>query len=230
MPPAGVYLMALSTRLPSARRSAPASPSTAAGSSASARTVTPVPWARRAPASSASRTSGSSSTRVPRRPERRGGAREEQQVLDEADQVLDLFEARVEHPAVLLGRARGAKRHLHLALERRQRRAQLVGRVRREALGLGEGRLETGQHGVERVGQVVDLVIGAPPGKPPAQILGRDLARRPRHLPHGLERPAGEDGAAGRPEADRHRHQRQERRQVARERLARAREGQPRPG
>ena len=90
----------------------------------------------------------------------------------------------MKHPPILLGRARGSQGDLQLALEGGQRCAQLVGRVGGETARLGEGGFEPGQHGVESVSQVVDLVVGAPTLEPPAQILGRDLARRLRHHAH----------------------------------------------
>ena len=62
LPPAGVYLTALSTRFSSARRRAPASPCTTAGAVAPMLTLTPLPLARRTPSSSASRQNGSRST------------------------------------------------------------------------------------------------------------------------------------------------------------------------
>ncbi len=97
-------------------------------------------------------------------------------------------------------------------------------RVGGEAPGLGEGGLEPGQHGIERIGEVVDLVVGAAAREAATQILGGDLPGGARHLAHGLQGAARDDGAPRGREADGHRHEGEQRGQVAGQRRARARE------
>jgi len=66
-----------------------------------------------------------------------------------------------------------------------------------EALHLAERRLQTGEHRVERIGQPIDLVSGAAPLEPPAQILGADPQRALRHPVYRPERATGQTPAAG---------------------------------
>jgi hypothetical protein len=106
---------------------------------------------------------------VPGKADGRRGAREEQEILGHPDEEVDLLEGGVEDPPVFLRRAPCAKGHLHLTLEGGEGRAQLMRRVGREAARLGEGRLETRQHRVEGVHEVIDLILGPAPGQPPPQ-------------------------------------------------------------
>ena len=130
----------------------------------------------------------------------------------------------MEDPPVFLRRALGAKGHFDLSLERGEGRAQLVRRVRREAARLGEGRLQAGQHRIERVDEMIDLILGPAPGEPSTQILGGDLTRGPGHVPHGAEGAAGDHEAAHHGEGDGHRHECEKRGEVAGQRIAQASE------
>jgi hypothetical protein len=99
-----------------------------------------------------------------------------------------------------------------------------VRRVCREAARLDEGRLETRQHRVERVDEMVDLILRPAPGEPPTQILGSDLTGGPGHVPHGAEGTAGDHEASHHGKRDGYRHECQERGEVAGQRIAKASE------
>jgi hypothetical protein len=88
------------------------------------------------------------------------------------DEKVDLLEGGVEDPPVFLRRAPGAKGHLHLTLEGGEAACAARAPRRREAARLDEGRLETRQHRVEGVHEVIDLILGPAPGEPPPQVFG----------------------------------------------------------
>ena len=138
-------------------------------------------------------------------------ARERQQRLDHAL----LLGARREH--ALADRAQRAgvgvrvgERDLdHRALER-QRRAELVRGVRDEPpLGLERG-LQTREQAVDRVAELLQLVVRAGEREPLVEVLLRDLARRRGHRPQRAERAPGHQPAE-QDRAERHDPQREHR-------------------
>src|SRR5262252_1332342 len=131
----------------------------------------------------------------------RGGAREEQEILGEPGQVFHLLEAGAENATIFFGRALGAEGDFDLTLERGEGRAQLVRRVGGEATRLGEGSLEAGEHGVEGIREMIDLVLGAATAEPTPQVLRGDLACRAGHVAHRVESAAGGHEAARRRQA-----------------------------
>ena len=135
LPPAGVYLTALSTRFRTARRSAPPSPWNA-GAVARRAGHAPCPGEARAHLERFE-ARWARDRACPGGADGRRGSREEQQVLGDPDEEVDLLEGGVEDPPVLVRRAPRAKGHLHLTLEGGERRAQLVRRVGREAAASG---------------------------------------------------------------------------------------------
>ena len=145
--------------------------------------------------------------------DRRAG--QEQEVLGHADEPVDVLEARGQHLLVFLRRARRAQRHLDPALQRGERRAQLVGRIGGEAAHLPEGLVEPREHAVERLGEPVQLVLGALPSDALVQVLGGDAAGRRRHLVDRSERLPRDDGAARGRQADPERDQDEQRLQIA---------------
>jgi hypothetical protein len=144
---------------------------TTAGSTMPTRTVTPVPRADRA--------SG-----------------EEEQVLGQPDEPIHFLQALPDRAGVFVGRPGVAERDLQSALQGRQRGAELMGRVSREAPQLGEGRIQPGQYRVQRVGQIIQLVAGASAGNPAGEIRGGDLPRLSGHCPDGGQRSACDPGAS----------------------------------
>ena len=80
-------------------------------------------------------------------------ARDQQQILCNADQPVGLDGGRLDRGVQLVRRSLPAKRQLELGLQQRERRAQLVTGVGDKATFVREGLLEAGQHLVERLGE-----------------------------------------------------------------------------
>src|SRR5215470_12990887 len=218
LPPDGVYFTALSTRFWTARRRLPASPRTATGSISSTRTCTPVPWARRVPASRASNTRGSRSTRSRRM--LMGAEEREKSRRSSARRVRCFTSSRPERRTRRYSSdVRSARRATSISPW------SAVRRVRREAPRLGEGGLEAREHGVERIREVIDLVLGAAPAEAAPQVLRGDLACRARHVAHRIEGAAGDHEATRRGQGHRYRYQGEERGEIAGERVVELREG-----
>jgi hypothetical protein len=91
-------------------------------------------------------------------------------------------------------------------LSTRQRRSQLVRGVHGKPPDVREGRLEPGEHRVQGLGQVIQLVGRPAERQALGQVLRADPSRRARHRLHRPERGAGEPGAPDQrqPEAQRH--------------------------
>ena len=117
--------------------------------------------------------------RGPGRAAPRGRARQQQQVLRQANQPLHLLEARAEDPAVLLGRPLCPQGDLDATPEGGERRPELVGGVGGEPPHLGEGALEPRQHLVQRLREAVELVARPPEEDAPRQVLRADPPRAP---------------------------------------------------
>ena len=83
------------------------------------------------------------------------GAGEQQQVLDEAGHAVELVGDQRDRLAPLV---RVVAEQLEVAADDRDRRAQLVAGVAHERLLGGERGLEAVEHGVERAGELGDLV------------------------------------------------------------------------
>ena len=128
--------------------------------------------------------------------------------------VLTALEA-VDELAVVAGRV-GAG-HVEQGLRDRERRAQLVGGVGREPLLLGDLRLEPREHGVEGVGELAELVVGALAAGSGARAIRRRQAGGVGDAGQRREHPAGED-----PPSDEAEHQQERHRPPARGAKARS--------
>src|SRR5437899_4174144 len=111
--------------------------------------------------------------------------------------MVDLFQARREHLAVLGGRPIGAQRHLEAAAQGGERGAQLMGGIGGEAPELREGGFESREHLVQRLREMVQLIPRAVTGQALAEIFGADPARRAGDRVETGQRGAGGEGAAG---------------------------------
>ena len=102
------------------------------------------------------------------------GAAEQQQRFGEIDRSgVDGVEAFDELAVVSVGILAG---HIEQRLRDRQRGAQFVGGVGRESLLFGDVRFEPGEHGVEGVGELAELISAA---RQPDSV-GERSGRRPR--------------------------------------------------
>ena len=119
-------------------------------------------------------------------------AREDQEVLGEPHQGLDLLRRGSECGLHLLGRARAGEREVEFGLQDGERRPQLVTRPIQEVTFGLHRRLETLEHGVERLGQrcgarpAARARRGAVPVRRPRWRRPRDACARPdagRRLP-----------------------------------------------
>ena len=86
----------------------------------------------------------------------------------------------------------------------RERRAQLVGHVRRKRPLGAEGLVETADHAVEGVGELLQLVVGPVERDPLVEVLLRQRLRPGGQAADGPERPAGGDPPAPDREPDHH--------------------------
>ena len=100
-----------------------------------------------------------------------------EQVVDEARHALDgaLHEL---GGATEIGRLRVGigERHVEVRPDHRQRVAQLVGRLLDETALTLERLVESAEHRVERVGQVLELIGRAPQGDAAREVGGLDVA------------------------------------------------------
>ena len=85
------------------------------------------------------------------------GAGEEQHVVDDRTQSLKLFEVRLQHFEIMLGRTSAGQRDLGLADQVGQWRAQFVGDVGVERFKARVGLLDPLQRGVERVDELIQF-------------------------------------------------------------------------
>ena len=124
------------------------------------------------------------------------GRREHEQVVREPHEPVGVGRGRGERRAQLLGLARPPQRDLELGPEQRERRPQLVARVRDEAaLALDPG-VEAVEHPVQRPREARDLVVGGGHRQALPARLGRDLVRAPPHRLHRAQR-RGREAVAG---------------------------------
>ena len=100
-------------------------------------------------------------------------ARDHEQVLGELGQPIDLLPGRANGGAEVLGRALRAVCQLELRPQDRERRSQLVACVVHEDAFALHARLEPIQHQVQRLSQMMDLILGARQGEPLAASLQR---------------------------------------------------------
>ena len=211
MPPAGVYLTAFSTRLRIDRPSALASPRTAAGATGPSFTCTPVPWASRVPSSSASRTSGSSSMRG--RGISGGTAARDRSKRSSATRMSRSTSSRLETSTCWYSSgvrdARSATSIPPFSAVSGVRSSWAASAAKRRIWP--EGLVEPREHAVERLGEPVQLVLGALPSDALVQVLGGDAAGRRRHLVDRSERLPRDDGAARGRQADPERDQDEQR-------------------
>ena len=183
VPPAGVYLIALSSRLNSSRRSWSSSPGPGTGPGRSTSSVSPLASAttRMCSATLADQRRPGGPAAVARRDEPGVLAAEEQELLGQPGQPLDLLQHVLQDPAILLRVAGRAERDLGGVPHHGQRSPQLVGRVGGEPADLLERPLQPRDHAVERPGQPAQLVVGVGDLQPPVEPGGGDLVGRGGH-------------------------------------------------
>ena len=83
-----------------------------------------------------------------------------------------------------------------------QRRLEIMGDIVGHLLEAAHERLDALEHGIEVVGEPIELVAGAGDRQAPGQVAVHDLARRVRHRVDALEHPPRHEQAAGDPEHD----------------------------
>ena len=128
------------------------------------------------------------------------GAAEQEQCFGEVDRSgVDDVEAVDELVGVAVRIVAG---DVEQGLRGRQRGAQLVGGVGREPLLFGDVRFEPGEHGVEAVGELAELVVAAREPDPVGERSGRRHAGGVGDARQRSEHPAGEQ-----PPADEAEHQ-----------------------
>src|SRR5688572_11995734 len=116
------------------------------------------------------------------------GTRQDEKILREADEALDLLAGRQQGVLQLLRRAGPAGRELELGPQRRQRRAQLVARIRDETSLPLEAGVQPVEHPVQRSSEPVHLVLSPRKGEATVWRVRRDLARSPAHVLHRPQR------------------------------------------
>jgi hypothetical protein len=122
--------------------------------------------------------------------------RQRQQRLDHGLGLVDGPADAHGHVLQLLGiPARLGQRDVDGGAHDGQRGAQLVRGVRDEAALGGERAVEAFQHVVERVGELLELVLGAGEGQPLPQVLVRGAAGGLGDGPHRPQHPAGDEPA-----------------------------------
>jgi hypothetical protein len=100
-----------------------------------------------------------------------------------------------------------------------------VGGIRSEPAHVRERVLQPREHAVQRLREVVQLVAGSAQHQALGEVLGGDPASGAGHRPDGLQRRAGEPGAARRRQTEAERHEHGERLQVGPERPVHVVEG-----
>ena len=133
------------------------------------------------------------------------GARQHQQVLGELCQVVALLDRRDQRLLHVRVVPAAAQRALQLGLDHRQRRAQLVARVRHELPLAVERAAQPAEHLVERLAEPADLVVGLRQGE---GLVGAGQRHLLGPAPHRLDRPQPrrrQHVAQQRSEQDRHR-------------------------
>ena len=122
-------------------------------------------------------------------------ARHEQQVLGELDEPVGLHRCRPESLLELARTARLSQCELELGLEERERRSELVTRVRCEAPLALEACVEALEHLVERLPQSMHLVVRSRQRKSSRRGRRRDLAGAAPHRLHRPKRSSGDEVA-----------------------------------
>jgi hypothetical protein len=122
--------------------------------------------------------------------------RERQHLIDQPFQLVDLFELARETAPDVLGIGSPCHRHLDVAPQRGQRRAELVGERGAELPHFTDRMFESGQRVVERRRHHVELVARAADGQPRAEVPDVDGSG---HVGEIDQRPEGD---AGQPSAD----------------------------
>jgi len=90
-----------------------------------------------------------------------------------------------------------AQRHVRRRPHDRHRCPQLVRGIGHEAPLRAQRALQAAEQVVECVAQSAELVVGVRDGQPDSRGKVRDLPCLPRHHPHRLKRPAGNQPATG---------------------------------
>ena len=122
---------------------------------------------------------------------RRVEAREREQVVGQPRHPVDRPLDHRGRPCPALGGRLGVRqRELEVRLDRRERRAELVRGVGDEAALRGEGEVEPREHGVEGVGEPLQLVVRAAELDPPRELPRLDLARHVGDVRDRREHPA----------------------------------------
>ena len=166
VPWAGVYFMALSTRLKRRRLRCTKSPETSRGS------ILPegedhlfCRRERTEPMQDLFRNEHEVDGRPVHLEHARVGARQEKEPFHQDRYPLYLLEAALQHVPVFFRAPPRAERHLYLAAQNGEGRLQLMGGIRGKLAHLRKGALQPAEHFIEGIGQPVQLVV-SPPSSP----------------------------------------------------------------
>ena len=132
------------------------------------------------------------------------GAAEHEQRFGKADRARVHGVQAIDELAVVA--ARIAARHIEQRLRDRERRAQLMRRVRGEPLLLGDVRFESREHRVERVRELAELIVPALQSDAVRERSLRSHARRLGDARQRREHVAREEPAAEQAEHEQERH------------------------
>ncbi len=197
-PPDGVYLSALSSRINRRRCSDRPLPRTMKGVTGGLEAQVHRPaFGQRLHFAPGGRRDRADIDRLPAgRIEAGIASREEQEIFHQSGHVARIVLDFVEGLAVLVGRSRLAERQFRGRPDQRDRCSKLVRRVRRETDDVVHGRLQPGEHVVERRRQPPKLVVGRRQLEAPVEPFDRDRLDGVGHLRDGRQRAAADPVAA----------------------------------
>ena len=125
---------------------------------------------------------------------------------ERVQEVLGVFDGALQGGAVRLDGRRFQQRHLEPAAQAVQGAAQVVGDVVGDLAHAGHEALDLVEHGVEVLGQPVELVVAAAYRHPAAEVAGHDVAAGAVDAVDAAEPAAAHDDAADKAQADGQRH------------------------
>ena len=130
------------------------------------------------------------------------GARDHQQRVEGADQLVGFLDRAFQRRAIVGFALARAQRLLGAISKPRQRRLEIVGDVVGNLLEAPHQRLDPLQHDVEIDREPVELVVGTGSRQTAGEVAGHDGARRLGHGVNAAQHAARDEEAAGQPQDD----------------------------